>query len=80
MIEKLVACISALGTDAYLVGGSVRDWVLFAKPGHDIDIAVPGDPKVVAEEIALKFSGTVVPLSHIPVSYTHLTLPPNREM
>ena len=65
MIEKRVACISALGSDAYLVGGSVRDWVLFAKPGHDIDIAVPGDPKVVAEEIALKFSGTVVPLSHI---------------
>mgnify|MGYP003325490745 CR=1 FL=1 len=63
MIKKLAACIFALETDAYLVGGSVRDWVLSGKPGHDIDIAVPGDPKGVAQEIAFKLSGTVVPLS-----------------
>ena len=63
MIKKLAACIFALETDAYLVGGSVRDWILYGKPGHDIDIAVSGDPKDIAEEIAFKLSGTVVPLS-----------------
>ena len=63
MIEKLIACISDMGTDAYLVGGSVRDWVLSARSGHDIDISVPGNPRPVAQEIASRLSGTVVPLS-----------------
>ena len=63
MIEKLAACFAALGVDAYLVGGFVRDWVLYAKPGHDIDVAVFGDPSPVAQEIAQRLSGTVVPLS-----------------
>ena len=63
MIEKLASCFDALGTDAYLVGGFVRDWVLYAKPGHDIDIAVSGDPEAVAQGIAQRLSGTVVPLS-----------------
>ena len=63
MIEKLAACCADLGVDAYLVGGFVRDWLLFAKPGHDIDIAVSGDPEVVAQTIAQRLSGTVVPLS-----------------
>ena len=63
MIEQLAACCAALGADAYLVGGFVRDWVLSAKPGHDIDIAVSGDPEAIAREIAQRLSGTVVPLS-----------------
>ena len=63
MIEKLAACCAPLGTDAYLVGGSVRDWLLSAKPGQDIDIAVSGDPEAIAREIACRFGGTVVPLS-----------------
>ena len=63
MIEKLAACCAPLGTDAYLVGGSVRDWLLSAKPGQDIDIAVSGDPEAIAREIAGRFGGTVVPLS-----------------
>ncbi len=63
MIEQLAACCAALGADAYLVGGFVRDWVLSAKPGHDIDIAVSGDPEAIAQEIAQRMSGTVVPLS-----------------
>ena len=62
MIEKLAACCAALETDAYLVGGSVRDWLLSAKPGQDIDIAVSGDPEAIAREIAGRFGGTVVPL------------------
>ena len=63
MIEKLAACCALLETDAYLVGGSVRDWLLSAKPGQDIDIAVSGDPEAIAREIAGRFGGTVVPLS-----------------
>jgi len=62
MIEKLAACCAALETDAYLVGGFVRDWLLSTKPGRDIDIAVAGDPDVIAREIAGRFGGTVVPL------------------
>ena len=66
MIEKLAACCAPLETDAYLVGGSVRDWLLSAKPGQDIDIAVSGDPEAIAQEIAGRFGGTVVPLSPAP--------------
>jgi len=62
MIEQLAACCASLGTDAYLVGGFVRDWLLSAKPGKDIDIAVSGDPEAIAREIARRFGGTVVPL------------------
>ena len=62
MIEKLAACCTALGTDAYLVGGFVRDWLLSARPGQDIDIAVSGDFEAIAREIAREFGGTVVPL------------------
>jgi len=63
MIEKLAACCAPLETDAYLVGGSVRDWLLSAKPGQDIDIAVSGDSEAIAREIAGRFGGTIVPLS-----------------
>ena len=65
MIEKLAACCAALETDAYLVGGFVRDWLLSTKPGRDIDIAVAGDPDVIAREIAGRFGGTVVPLGQV---------------
>ncbi len=60
MIKKLAAFCASRGTDAYLVGGSVRDWLLSGRPGRDIDIAVSGDPETIAQEIARKFGGTVV--------------------
>ena len=63
MINKLAAFYAARGTDAYLVGGFVRDWLISAEPGRDIDIAVPGDPGIIAQAIAQKFGGVVVPLS-----------------
>ena len=63
MINKLAAFYAAYGTDAYLVGGFVRDWLISAEPGRDIDIAVPGDPAIIAQAIARKFGGVVVPLS-----------------
>ena len=62
MLNKLTDCCASLGVDVYLVGGFVRDWLLYNKPGHDIDIAVSGDPTVVAHAIADKFGGTVIPL------------------
>jgi poly(A) polymerase len=62
MIEKLAACCTSLNIDAYLVGGFVRDWLVSARPGEDIDIAVAGDPEGIAREIAGRFGGTVVPL------------------
>ncbi len=63
MIEKLAACCASLEIDAYLVGGFVRDWLVSARPGQDIDIAVQGDPEPVAREIAGKLGGAFVPLS-----------------
>ena len=63
MIDQLAAHFAAHGTDAYLVGGFVRDWLLSAKPGCDIDIAVCGDAEAVAQGIAREFGGTIVPLS-----------------
>ena len=62
MINELAAHCAAQGTAAYLVGGFVRDWLLLARPGRDIDIAVSGDPAAIAQEIARKFGGTVVSL------------------
>jgi len=62
MLDKLSACCAATGADVYLVGGFVRDWLLYNKPGHDIDIAVSGDPELVAQAIAREFGGTVIPL------------------
>ncbi len=63
MIDRLAAYFATHGTDAYLVGGYVRDWLLSARPGRDIDLAVSGDAAAIAEGIAERFSGTIVPLS-----------------
>jgi poly(A) polymerase len=66
MIEQLAACCASFKTgktDTFLVGGFVRDWLMSPKSGHDIDIAVSGDQDLIAQEIALRFGGTVVPLS-----------------
>ena len=62
MLNKLADCCSCLGVDVYLVGGFVRDWLLYNKPGRDIDIAVLGSPTIVAQAIADKFGGTVISL------------------
>ncbi|MDA1127285.1 MAG: HD domain-containing protein [Chloroflexi bacterium] len=63
MIDKLAAHFATHETAAYLVGGYVRDWLISAKPGHDIDLAVPGEAEAVAKGIASEFGGTTVPLS-----------------
>ncbi|PKB71687.1 MAG: hypothetical protein BZY87_04245 [SAR202 cluster bacterium Io17-Chloro-G6] len=63
MIDKLAAYFATRGIDAYLVGGYVRDWLLSAKPGRDIDIVVFGDAEAVAQGIVRAFGGTIVPLS-----------------
>ena len=62
MIEKLAACCASLEIDAYLVGGFVRDWLVSARPGQDIDIAVPGDPEAAAKQIAGNLGGAFVTL------------------
>jgi len=63
MIKELAAFCSSRGVDAYLVGGFVRDWLISAKPGHDIDIAVAGDAEAIGGEMAKELGGTLVPLS-----------------
>ena len=63
MIDKLAAYYASRGTGAYLVGGFVRDWLISAEPGHDIDIVISGDAGAAAQGIAREFGGTIVPLS-----------------
>ena len=63
MIDKLAAYFANRETEAYLVGGFVRDWLISAQPGRDIDIAVSGDAEAIAQGIAREFGGTIVPLS-----------------
>ena len=62
MIDKLAAFFSSRNDQAYLVGGFVRDWLLMASPGRDIDIAVSGNEQEMGQLIAERFGGTLVPL------------------
>lgn len=47
--------------EVYLVGGAVRDAYL-GLPLHDIDLAVPGDGRPLARQIANAFDGAYYPL------------------
>jgi len=48
------------GVKAYLVGGVVRD-IILEFPGYDLDIVVEGDAVELAQTIAQKLGGKVVP-------------------
>lgn len=56
----------------YMVGGSVRDLLLGRRP-IDCDIAVEGDPGILARKIAQKISGHVVDLGRPGKQITRVT-------
>ncbi len=61
-IEDQVICwLASQDTDAYLVGGWVRDEVL-GRVTHDIDVAVAGDGLALARRLADCFGGDYYPL------------------
>lgn len=52
----------------YVVGGFVRD-LLLGRPGHDVDLAVDGDPLRLARALAGRANGAVVPLDPLRGTY-----------
>jgi poly(A) polymerase len=50
------------GQEAWLVGGAVRDHLL-GRDTEDVDLALPGDPRQAAREIARRAGGTSFQLS-----------------
>ena len=60
-LRALRQALSPLATEAYLVGGAVRDAIL-QRPILDIDIIVSGDLPAVAKRLAHSLGATLVPL------------------
>jgi putative nucleotidyltransferase with HDIG domain len=52
------------GTDAYLVGGSVRDQLL-GRPTADLDVAIAADPAGAARALARRVGAPAFPLSEV---------------
>lgn len=55
LLEKVAAAARELGTDAYLIGGFVRD-KLMGRPTKDADIMSTGDGIELAQKVAEQFS------------------------
>lgn len=53
---RVLAWLAHQDCEAYLVGGSVRDWLL-GRPIYDLDFAVAGDGLELARRLADRFSG-----------------------
>jgi len=62
LLAKLTAFFSARETNAFLVGGYLRDTLLSLPRGHDVDLAVAGNPELLARDLAERLGGTYVPL------------------
>lgn len=61
LLERVVALLKARDVEAYLVGGTVRDW-LMGRPIHDLDFAVRGDAMALGRRAADALNGAYVPL------------------
>ncbi len=59
VLEAVAAAASALGIEAYLVGGFVRDRLLGGPPSKDIDLVTVGvDPMPLLAAVAADSAGT----------------------
>ncbi len=61
LLERVVGLVKARGLEAYLVGGTVRDW-LMGRPVKDLDFAVHGDALALARHVADELGAAYVPL------------------
>lgn len=62
LFAALAASTGAAAGECYVVGGYVRDR-LGGRPAADLDVAVAGDPRLVAVGVGRRFGGSVFPLS-----------------
>lgn len=63
LCPALYAAIAEFHVDAWLVGGAVRDLVL-GLPVRDVDIAIAGATRAVAEALGARLAAPVIPLRH----------------
>ena len=64
MDDKILAKIKTLKTPCYLVGGSIRDFLMYKIYSHDKDIAVLGAENS-AKKLAVEFDATFIVLDEI---------------
>jgi len=61
LLERVVALLRTQDVEAYLVGGTVRDWRM-GRPVQDLDFAVRGDAMALGRQVADAVGGAYVPL------------------
>jgi tRNA nucleotidyltransferase (CCA-adding enzyme) len=69
-LEHLGPVLEALPGPAYLVGGAVRDLLLY-RPGFDVDLAVVGDAEAYAHALAERLGGRVVTHGRFGTAVVH---------
>jgi len=62
--EQAIAWLASQDTQAYLVGGCVRDRLL-GRPIYDLDVAAAGDGLLLARRLANRFGGAYYPLDEM---------------
>ncbi len=78
IIDRLASFFDAHETEAFFVGGMVRDRLLGRGPGTDIDLAVKGDALALGKELAEELGGSLVPLS-VPRGIVRVVIPGDEE-
>jgi tRNA nucleotidyltransferase (CCA-adding enzyme) len=69
-LEQLGPVLDALPGPAYLVGGAVRDLLLY-RPGFDVDLVVVGDAEAYANALAERLGGRVVTHGRFGTAVVH---------
>ena len=69
-LEQLGPVLEALPGPAYLVGGAVRDLLLY-QPGFDVDLVVVGDAEAYAHALAERLGGRVVTHGRFGTAVVH---------
>src|SRR4051794_24490551 len=69
-LEQLGPVLEALPGPAYLVGGAVRDLLLY-RPGFDVDLVVVGDAEAYANALAERLGGRVVTHGRFGTAVVH---------
>ena len=63
LIPRLIQFFSSRQDPAYLVGGYLRDRLMDQLPDGDLDLAVFGDSKSIARELAASLDASLVPVN-----------------
>ncbi|RME81655.1 MAG: hypothetical protein D6775_13030, partial [Caldilineae bacterium] len=61
LLQRLAGFFQERGVEAYVVGGTVRDWLL-GRASQDLDLAVAGDALSLARALADALDAAYVPL------------------